>query len=153
MRSRTTNEQRFEFKILRVLLVSLGLAAMAIALLVFFLGVGAVTLVENAYDALAGRLTAPSPIPSATLDSELRFYAPFWFGYGLLLLWVARTLGKRLHLVPLLALPFFLGGIGRLLSFIMTGPPHPSFQLLMWIELLLPPIFFLLYWRSLLRSE
>jgi hypothetical protein len=140
-------KRALDYHLLRGLLIALGLSAIAIALLVFSLGIGAVTLVERTYDTLLGRISLPPDRISPTLDSELRFYAPFWLTYGLLLLWVSREMVDRLKFVPALSLLFFAGGIGRVISAITVGLPHPSFVLLMSIELVLPPMFILLYWR------
>ena len=42
---------------------------------------------------------------------------------------------------------FFAGGIGRLISLIAVGWPHPAFVVLMAIELILPPLLIWL-WRG-----
>jgi hypothetical protein len=90
-----------------------------------------------------GPLTPPWP---PTMDSELRFYAPFWGTYGFLVIAVARDLKRLGRWVPWLALVFFLGGVGRAISIAAVGAPHPVFVVLMAIELLLPPILVAL-WR------
>ena len=76
----------------------------------------------------------------------MRFYAAIWGAYGVALVVVARNLARRLDMVPWLAAPFFLGGVGRVLSWAQVGTPHPFFQLLMAIELALPPLFVGLWW-------
>ena len=126
---------------LRFLLVILGASAIAIFLSVFLAGPAqTASFSEQAYDAVTGaraRLTGPWP---PTMDSELRFYAPFWGAYGVVLLAISRDLaGYRRQVVPLMAL-FFIGGTGRALSWAMVGAPHPFFLLLMAIELVLPVI-------------
>jgi hypothetical protein len=74
------------------------------------------------------------------MDSELRFYAPFWGAYGVALLAIARDLaGHRRLVVPAMAL-FFIGGVGRALSWIAVGEPHPFFSMLMGIELVFPVV-------------
>ena len=50
--------------------------------------------------------------------------------------------------VPWLAAVFFVGGAGRAFSWLMIGAPHPFFLLLMTIELALPPLLVLLWWRA-----
>lgn len=133
---------------LRLLLAVLGAAAVAIGLSIVLLGAQATAEVaERQFDLLSGAahpLTGPWP---ATMDSELRFYAPFWVAYGLLLLDAARDLRARLAHVPWLAAVFFAGGVGRALSLAAVGPPHPAFSLLMATELVLPPILLALWWR------
>ncbi|MGA9794763.1 MAG: DUF4345 domain-containing protein [Rhizomicrobium sp.] len=138
---------------LRILLALLGVSSVLIALSILLLGAGITAHgAEAAYNALVGGhypLTGAWP---ATMDSELRFYAPFWGVYGLLLLDAARDLPKRLDRVPLLAGVFFAGGIGRALSLATVGAPHPAFTLLMAIELILPAVFIVL-WHALTRQS
>ena len=133
---------------LRILNAILGLAAVAICLSIVVYGpANTANFSETLFDTLTGSsypLTGPWP---ATMDSELRFYAPFWGAYGLVLISVARNLPGRLHYVPPLAMIFFIGGVGRALSYVLVGPPHPFFSFLMVIELLLP-VAFLTLWRG-----
>ena len=134
---------------LRVLLIILGVSAIAICLSIVFLGPGTTaSLAEHLYDALTGRHGSPSGPWSATMDSELRFYAPFWGAYGIILIVVARDLARLGHWVPWLAVLFLLGGLGRAISYAMVGPPHPFFVLLMTIELVTPPILAGLWWTG-----
>jgi hypothetical protein len=41
-----------------------------------------------------------------------------------------------------------VGGAGRAFSWLVVGAPHPFFLLLMTIELALPPLLVLLWWRA-----
>jgi hypothetical protein len=131
---------------LRVLLGVLGVSAILIALSIFVLGAQSTSWsVEQVFSAIArwhGPLSEPWP---ASMDSELRFYAPFWGAYGLILLSVARAPAGRMAWIPWLAGVFFAGGVGRLISYVLVGPPHPFFILLMAIELVMPPVFILLW--------
>lgn len=136
---------------LRILLASLGASAVLIALMDIHLGPGSTAAIfEELYGAATGWRGASEPWP-ATMDSELRFYAAMWGGYGVVLIWVARDLAARLDLAPWLAAVFFVGGAGRVLSLLAVGPPHPFFTLLMWIELGLPPLLILL-WLAVRRT-
>ncbi len=133
---------------LRVLHILLGLAAIAICLLILFLGPSwTAGFFEAQFDRLSGSAHAPTGPWPATMDSELRFYAPLWGAYGLALLAVARDLPANLRFVPPLAALFFIGGVGRAISHVAAGPPHPFFTFLMAVELVLPVVFLAL-WRG-----
>ena len=126
--------------VLQILLIALGAAAIAIGSSIFLIGptvTGATN--EALFNAMTGG-AAMSPPFTPTADSELRFYAPFWVLYGAVLVWVARGLAVRLSWVPGLAALFFAGGVGRLISLLAVGPPHPAFTMLMVIELVLPGV-------------
>ena len=131
---------------LRILLGALGVAAILICLSIVILGTQSTAWsAERAYSALThwpGPLSEPWP---ATMDSELRFYAPFWGAYGFVLLRLAYEPSERIGWVPWLAALFFAGGLGRAISYLSVGPPHPFFVLLMAIELALPPVLVLLW--------
>jgi hypothetical protein len=134
--------------ILRVLLAVLGVAAIAICLSIVLLGPSwTAGFAEAQFDWLTGSPHPPTGPWPATMDNELRFYAPFWGAYGFILLAVARDLPNKLRLVPPLAALFFIGGVGRALSYLFAGPPHPFFTLLMAIELILP-VLFLALWQG-----
>jgi hypothetical protein len=81
------------------------------------------------------------------MDSELRFYAALWGAYGILLVVVAINIAGHKDLVPCLAAVFFVGGLGRALSYLTVGAPHPFFAALMVVELFLPPVMLLMWWR------
>lgn len=115
--------------------------------MVYLLGQQAVNLVAAGFDALRGQPSATEVTISPTMDSEMRFYAVFWFSYGLILIWVARGLSQRIQFVPVLAALFFAGGVGRVLSQLIVGLPHPAFTVLMAFELILPIVFAVLYLR------
>ena len=130
---------------LRVLLIALGLSAVAIALSIWLLGAEATArMSERVYAAATGRRGASEPWP-ATMDSELRFYAALWAAYGVVLVQTARAMPTALPRVPWLAAIFFAGGVGRAISWLQVGPPHPFFTVLMAIELGLPPILLALW--------
>ena len=131
---------------LRLLHAILGVAAVAICLSIVILGPAATAgLSETLFDALTGTPHPASGVWPATMDNELRFYAPFWGAYGLVLLHVARRLPATLSWIPPTAALFFVGGVGRAISWYAVGAPHPFFLLLMAIELVLPAIFLALW--------
>lgn len=111
---------------LRVLVLLMGVACVAIGCLHFVLGTASVP-----GEAAAG----------ATVDSRERFYAAVFLGYGLAWLWAWRQRPIPAVAVRWLALVFLLGGAGRLLSLAVAGNPHWFQTVLAVIELVMPPVY------------
>lgn len=112
---------------LRWLALLMGVACAAIGLLHFALGIASVP-----GEAAAG----------ATVDSRERFYGAIFLGYGLAWIRAARQTPVPAGAVRWLAGIFLLGGIGRLLSLAVHGPPHPFQVVLTVIEVGLSPLYF-----------
>ena len=126
---------------LRVLIAVLGLSALAIALSIFGLGAAQTAWAgERVYDVLTGWRGPFSPAWPPAMDNELRFYSALWGGYGVLLLAAARDMARWDRAIPWLAGVFFVGGVGRLISVLQVGAPHPFFLALAGVELLTPPV-------------
>lgn len=133
---------------LRSFLAVLGVTAVLIALSILVLGAEATgTFGERMFDNLTGRGGPGSPPWPPTMDNELRFYAALWLAFGVLTLRAATQLEARIRDVPWLAGVFFLGGVGRFISWMAVGAPHPFFLFLMYAELGLPPILIFLWLR------
>ena len=75
---------------------------------------------------------------NATLDSENRFYAAMFLGFGGALVWTAMDLQARAATFRALMGVFFVGGLGRVASWIAMGPPAPLFIGLLVVELVFP---------------
>ena len=89
-----------------------------------------------------GPLAIPGSVPvNATMDSEDRFYATLFLGFGVALIWCSRDLPSRGTLFGALLLTFFLGGISRIVSAVSVGWPSVLFVFLAFLELTLPPLF------------
>lgn len=117
---------RMVAKVLKWLVLLMGIACVAIGSLHFLLGV----------DSVPGEAGA-----GATVDSRERFYGAIFLGYGLAWLWAARQTPIPSRAVRWLAGIFLLGGIGRVVSLLVHGPPQ-GFQLVLTVvELGLPPVF------------
>ncbi len=80
-------------------------------------------------------------VTNATMDSEDRFYATLFVGFGLALIWCARDLDGRAGVFKALLAVFFAGGLARIVSLIAVGPPGALFLFLGSLELILPPLF------------
>jgi Domain of unknown function (DUF4345) len=111
---------------LKRLALLLGVACAVIGVVHFALGI----------DSVPGEGAA-----GATVDSRERYYGAIFFGYGLAWIWAARQSPVPATIVRVLAGVFLAGGVGRLVSLAVYGPPQ-WFQVgLTVIELVLPPVF------------
>ena len=122
--------------VLRLLLHVFGAVCILIALTHIAIGPAAI---------LGGAVT------NATMDSEDRFYATLFLGFGLAVVWCARDLETREKPLGALLVVFFAGGIARIISLIAVGPPGPLFLFLGVVELILPPIFW--WWLGATRKR
>jgi hypothetical protein len=114
---------------------------MKLALRYFTLAFGAVCCVIAAAHILVGPGAIPGSIPvNATMDSEDRFYATLFLGFGAGMIWCSRDLASRGELFDALMLVFFLGGIARIISAVAVGLPAPLFVFLGALELIIPPV-------------
>jgi hypothetical protein len=112
-------------RILTVLCFAAGVIVMGIALLHILIGPSVI----------------PGGVPvNATMDSEDRFYAALFLGFGAVMIWCARDLPAREGVARVLWLVLFLGGVSRLVSIAEAGPPGRFFLAMLALELVLPPL-------------
>ena len=112
---------------------------------------GLVCAVIGCAHIILGPAAIPGAVPvNATMDSEDRFYATLFLGFGLACIWSARDLRGRSRVMLALMAVFFVGGIARLVSWMAVGPPGNLFIFLGAIELVLP-IGVYLWWRAIRR--
>lgn len=100
---------------------------------------GAVAVVAGLYGAatgVAGMLGGDSA--GINVDSEFRFFAVFWAGYGAVALWVAPRAAGEPTAVRALALVLFAAGLARTVSWIDVGRPDAPYLVLLALELLFP---------------
>ncbi|MEZ5894325.1 MAG: DUF4345 domain-containing protein [Parvularculaceae bacterium] len=105
--------------------------------------------------ALTHIVFGPSAIPgsvpvNATMDSEDRFYATLFLGFGAAMIWCGRDLASRGKTFGFLLAVFFLGGLARIVSALAVGLPNELFQFLGALELVMPPVLWLC-WRRIFR--
>ncbi|MDT0460439.1 DUF4345 domain-containing protein [Streptomyces sp. DSM 41527] len=113
--------------LLKWLVPAMGAACAAIGVFHLVLGI----------DSVPGEASA-----GATVDSRERYYGAVFLGYGLAWIWTARQSPVPSSAVRWLAGIFLLGGIGRLLSMAVHGPPQGFQTVLTVLELALPPLYF-----------
>lgn len=106
-----------------------------------------VSFITGANILFGGSIAVPGATITAQvqIDNELRFFAMFWMAYGVFCFWVAKNLVERHHFIPFIALVFFLGGVGRLLSVLMAGNPGEFLLGAMALEFILPMVIYGVY--------
>jgi hypothetical protein len=83
---------------------------------------------------------------SPLLDSNMRFFAGLWLGFGIAMLWLVPSIEGQTILFRVLWGAVFLGGVGRLLSMISVGLPSAQFVGFTVLEIVGAPLF--VYWQS-----
>jgi hypothetical protein len=117
--------------------------ARTLKVLAMVMGVGCALI--GLYHFGFGQVSVPGAGAStATIDSRERFYSAIFFGFGLAWIWAARQAPVSSTVIRMLSGVFLLGGVGRLISLAVLGSPHWLQIAEMMVELLLPPVFFLL---------
>ncbi len=93
-------------------------------------------------DPLYGALNLPH---DATLDSNLRFFGGVWFGLGLCAWWLTAHIDTQTAFFRAVWLMIAFGGIGRLLSLLLVGPPLVPFIGFTALEIAGAPLF--IWWQ------
>jgi hypothetical protein len=83
---------------------------------------------------------------SPLLDSNLRFFAGVWTGFGIALLWLVPSIERQTALFRAIWGAVFLGGVGRLLSVLLVGFPPIPFLGFTALEIIGAPLF--IYWQE-----
>ncbi|GAB5486521.1 MAG: hypothetical protein Pars2KO_00910 [Parasphingorhabdus sp.] len=95
-----------------------------------------------------GPSVIPGSVPvNATMDSEDRFYASIFLGFGAAMFWCSQKLAERGNVLQFLLLIFFVGGCARTVSALQVGMPNMFFQTMWALEFILPPVFWF-WWRK-----
>jgi Domain of unknown function (DUF4345) len=128
---------------LKIVLRTLCVIPLATGVLDFFLGAGALAVVDTA---LPGEAMA-----DPSLNSQLRFFGAIWFGFGLLLWHVAGDLKTHATWFRLMCFVLILSGIGRLISWVEFGTPAIPFVVATVIEVIVIP--FMLFWHFRLSNK
>lgn len=84
-----------------------------------------------------------SPL-NATAQGEHRFFAALFLCYGLAFLWCVRDVETKRRPLNLLAATFLFGGVARLASVAISGPPNAFYSAMLVVELALPFVLFFL---------
>ena len=91
--------------------------------------------------------------PGNLADSEVRFFAAILLAVGALFFWMVPRVEQHVTLLRILFAGMFLGGLARLLSISLLGPPPRPALVALVIELAVPPVALLLQRGVLRRAE
>lgn len=117
------------------------------ALVVVLAVLGAVPVATGLLAIIGGPTAAPGGGPTtASIDSEYRFVNVFWLGAGLILWWTLRRAAERALVTRVVLVIAASGGLARLLSWAVVGPPHPVFIATIGLELVVVPL--VIWWHS-----
>lgn len=72
------------------------------------------------------------------LDSNIRFYSGLWLGVGIVLFWLIPRIEREKTILQVIAIFFFLGGIGRLISMLTCGIPSAIYFIYILLEFSFP---------------
>lgn len=135
------------FHLLRILLFIASFLITGAGISLFFIGPDTTFSLLQQFSAPILNSSAPiTGMTNPNADGEIRTLSPFLIAYGVLVFLEAKHLRTHLYYVPHLLAIFFFSGIGRALSYFMTGAPHPVFiNILLSLELGAPIVLFLVY--------
>jgi len=120
----------------KIMLAALGLSAVAIGLMIFIGGPAfTARIFGSVIETIFGVSGYSGGLEHINVDSEMRFFSALWLAYGVYLLWLVGRIYEYTTEVFLALGVFFLGGLGRFISFVAVGTPDLLFNALMYIEL------------------
>ena len=75
---------------------------------------------------------------SASVDSEMRFFAAWYVAGGMLMLRSVRRIETDIGVIRITCAAWLIAACGRVLSILVVGSPHPIFLVLMAFEFAIP---------------
>ena len=88
---------------------------------------------------------------NASVESELRYYAVFYVGFGVFLWSLAPDVARRARELRWAAALLFCGGLARLVGVVVDGWPEADYVVLMAVELVLPWV--LVLWQRRVAAQ
>ena len=121
-----------------------GLQLLLVVLAAVAITAGGLTVLTGGSMILGGGDIPPG------VDSELRFYAAWYVGVGLLMLWTAPRVESATLAVRAVCGVLLLAAAGRIISVMQVGRPPDVYLWLLGVELAVPLV--LLPWQALVAS-
>ena len=97
-------------------------------------------------DVMLGAVLPDAVLSDPVLDSQNRFYGVAFTAYGFLMYLCATDLARYATVLRVLLAVFFAAGLARLVSIALYGLPTVLVNILLLLELLLPPL--LAWWLA-----
>ncbi|WP_213956592.1 MULTISPECIES: DUF4345 domain-containing protein [unclassified Variovorax] len=91
----------------------------------------------------------PAAAASPNLDSQFRFMSGWDVGLAIIIWWIVPQIERQTALFRIVSMAVFLGGLGRLAAWHVTGRPATAVVLVAVIELLVP---LLIPWQARIAS-
>jgi len=95
-------------------------------------------------------LLLPDGAATPKLDSQFRFLSAWDIGLALIVWWLIPRIEYQTTLFRIVCLAVFLGGVGRVTAWHLTGSPGAAFLTVTAIELLVP---LLIPWQAHVASQ
>jgi hypothetical protein len=83
-------------------------------------------------------LLAPAAGITPKLDSHYRFMSAWDVGLALLVWWIIPQIERQTSLFRLICIVVSVGGLGRVVAWLIVGSPGPAFLAVTVLELLIP---------------
>ncbi len=117
-------------------------------LLIVIAVLGVVPIATGLFAVIGGPPAEPGgEVISPSLDSEYRFAHVIWIGAGVVLWWSLRRPAERALTTRVVLVIAAAGGIGRIISAVLYGLPHPVFIAAGVVELVVVPLVVLWHGR------
>jgi hypothetical protein len=82
----------------------------------------------------------PRQIADPNLDSQFRFMSGWDVGLAIIVWWIVPRIEKETTLFRIVCLAVFLGGLGRVAAWCLTGAPAVAVMAVTAVELLVPAL-------------
>ena len=83
-------------------------------------------------------LFLPEGVATPRLDSQFRFLSAWDLGLACIVWWIIPRIEQQTALFRIVCLAVFLGGVGRVAAWYVTGSPGAAFLVVTFVELLMP---------------
>ncbi len=80
----------------------------------------------------------PVDATAASLDSQFRFASGWDVGLALVIWWIAPRVERHGGLFRVVCVAVCVGGLGRVASWAIVGPPNLAFRLVTFVEVAVP---------------
>jgi Domain of unknown function (DUF4345) len=89
---------------------------------------------------LGAGMYVPAEAVTPKLDSQFRFMAGWDVGLAFVGWWLIANIERHATLFRIVCIAVFIGGLGRLAAWFLTGSPGVAFAVVTAVELLIPAL-------------